>query len=351
MVKTAEEIARLLDGQLVGDGSVEISGVAGITEAKQGEITFLDAPKYKPLLKTTTASAVIVTEDEKFPGKTLIRLEDPRLAFAKVMRLFYSYHPQVPGGVHPSAVIGQKVNLGQGVSIGACVCIEDQVVLGDEVIIFPGVFIGRGSRIGNGSVVNANVTIGEETFIGNQVIVHSGTVIGSDGFGYARDGDHHLKIPQKGTVIVENDVEIGANVTIDRGTLGATRIGKGTKIDNLVQIAHNVIIGPNSLVVAQVGISGSTEIGSGVILAGQVGVTGHIKIGDGSVIGAKSGVSKSVAPHSVLFGYPARAITKTKRIEACLSRLPDMFKKVRDLEKKLKAPEKEGDNDRSSENH
>lgn len=350
MVKTVAEIARFLDGQLVGDGTAQVSGVSGIAQARPGEITFLDTPRYQRFLKSTGASAVIVPLSTEFPQKTLIRVSDPRLAFAKVMRLFYPFHPPTQKGIHPSAVIGRKVDLGERVSIGACVCIEDQVIIGDDVIIFPGVVIGRESQIGSGSVIHANVTIREETVIGKNVIVHNGAVIGSDGFGYAKEGIQHLKIPQKGNVIVEDDVEIGANATIDRGTLGATRIGRGAKIDNLVQIGHNVVIGPHSVVVAQVGISGSTEIGSGVILAGQVGVVGHIKIGDESVIGAQSGVSKSVPSRSAFFGSPARPLSKAKRIEACVSRLPELFKKVSALEKRLKLLERKG-NDHPPEDH
>lgn len=336
MVKTVAEIARFLDGQLVGDGTVQISAISGIAEAKPGDITFLAAPQYHRFLRTTAASAVIVPPSVEFPQKTLIRVDDPRLAFARVMRLFYACFPEGPQGIHQTAVIGQKVNLGHGVNIGALVCIEDQVTIGDNVTVFPGVFIGRESQIGSSTVIYANATIREQTVIGENVIIHSGTVIGSDGFGYAKQGDQHLKIPQKGIVIIEDEVEIGANVTIDRATLGATRIGRGTKIDNLVQLGHNVVIGPHCLVVAQVGISGSTEIGSGVILAGQVGLVGHIKIGDDSVIGAQSGVRKSVPPRSVFFGYPARPHVKAKRIEACLNRLPELFKKVNALEKGLK---------------
>ena len=350
MVKTVTEIAHLIHGQVVGDGTAKIRGISGIVEAQPGEITFLASSGYRRFLKTTTASAIIVPLDTAFPHKTLIRVTDPRLAFAKVMRLFHHSYPQMPEGIHPSAVIGQRVNLGREVSIGACAFIEEQVTIGDKVIIFPGVVIGRKSQIGSESIIYANVTIREQTIIGQNVVIHSGTVIGSDGFGYAKENNRHLKIPQIGTVIIEDDVEIGANVTIDRGTLGATRIGQGTKIDNLVQIAHNVIIGPNCLLMAQVGISGSTVIGSDVILTGQVGVVGHIKIGDGSVVGAKSGVSKSVPSGSIIFGYPARPHTKTKRIEACLNRLPELFKRVKALEEEVAIQERTGD-DHSPEEH
>lgn len=336
MVKTVAEIAHFLDGQLVGDGAAKISAVSGIAEAKPGEITFLATTRYRRFLRKTAASAIIVPPSVAFPQKTLIRVDDPRLAFAKVMRLFYTCFPEGPKGIHPTAVIGQKVSLGHGVNIGALACIENRVTIGDDVTIFPGVVIGRDSQIGSGTVIYANATIREQSVIGKDVIIHSGTVVGSDGFGYAKEDGRYIKIPQKGVVIIEDEVEIGANVAIDRATLGVTRIGRGAKIDNLVQLAHNVIIGPHSLVVAQVGISGSTEIGSGVILAGQVGLVGHIKVGDESIIGAQSGVSKSVPPRSVLFGYPARPHMVAKRIEACLNRLPELFKKVNSLERRLK---------------
>ncbi len=350
MVKTVAEIGHLVGGQVVGDGTAKIHGVAGIDEAKSGEITFLASRRYQSSLQTTAASAIIVPSGTEVPQKTLVQVTDPRLAFARVMRLFHGARPSVFKGVHPSAVIGRQVKMGRGISIGACVCIEDQVVIGDDVIIFPGVVIGAKSQIGSGSMIYANATIQQETVIGKNVIIHSGTVIGSDGFGYVKEDKGHIKVPQKGTVVIEDDVEIGANVTIDRATLGATRIGRGTKIDNLVQIAHNVVIGPHSLLVAQVGISGSTEIGAGVALGGQVGVVGHIKIGDDSAIGAKSGVSKSIPPRSVYFGLPARPIAKTKRIEACLNRLPELFKRVRFLEKGFKLLERMG-NDHPPENH
>ncbi|MFC1683734.1 UDP-3-O-(3-hydroxymyristoyl)glucosamine N-acyltransferase [Candidatus Zixiibacteriota bacterium] len=343
MVKTVAEIARLLDGQVVGDGEVQIKGVSGIDQASQGDITFLAEGKYEQLLETTAASAIIVPREIEFPHKTLVRVADPRVGFAKVMRLFYADAPEISPGVHPSSAIARQAQIGQNVRIGAMACIEENAVIGDDVIIFPGVFVGRGTQIGSGSILHANVTVREGVTLGRNVIVHSGAVIGSDGFGYAREGQRYLKIPQIGSVIVEDDVEIGANVTIDRGTLAATRICQGAKIDNLVQIAHNVVVGPNSVLIAQVGISGSSRIGAGVTLAGQVGVVGHIEIGDNSIVGAQSGVSKSIPPGAIFFGSPARPHTKTKRIEACLNRLPELFKKVRDLEKRLTTRAKDGE--------
>jgi UDP-3-O-[3-hydroxymyristoyl] glucosamine N-acyltransferase len=342
--KTVAEIARLLQGEVMGDGEVKIKGVAGIAEAKSGEITFLDSSKYLSFLKTTAASAVIVAEDAEdtdSSGKTLIRVPQPRQAFAQVMRLFYPTVAPGPIGVHPTAIIGEKVKLGRDVAIGAHAVIGDEVEIGDDAIVFPLVSIGRKVRIGSRSVVYPNVTILERVVIGKDVIVHSGTVIGSDGFGYAQQEDTHLKIPQVGTVVIEDEVEIGSNVSIDRGTLGDTRIGKGTKIDNLVQIAHNVVIGPNTLLIAQVGISGSTRVGANVILAGQVGVVGHIEIGDRSKVAAKSGVHKTIPPETKMFGYPARPFMKAKQIEACVNRLPELFKRVRRLEKRKIPPQGE----------
>jgi UDP-3-O-[3-hydroxymyristoyl] glucosamine N-acyltransferase len=339
--KSVAEIARLLDGEVTGDGETVITGIAGIAEAQEGQLTFIDSSRYESHLETTAASAVIVDRRTKAPGKTIIQVSNPRLAFARAMRLFYPSVATIPQGRHPTAVLGKDCRLGRDVRVGAHAVIGDEAEIGDGAVIFPLVSIGDRTRIGSGTVLYANVTVREGIEIGSDVIIHSGTVIGSDGFGYAQDGSEHLKIPQVGTVIIEDQVEIGSNVSIDRGALGATRIGRGTKIDNLVQIAHNVVIGPNTLLIAQVGISGSTRIGAGVILAGQVGVVGHIELGDGTMVGAQSGIKKSVPPRSVMFGSPARPMRKAKQIEACINRLPDLFKRVHRLEKKAAPPQEE----------
>lgn len=230
--------------------------------------------------------------------------------------------------------------MGERSSVGARVVIEDDVVLGAGVVIRPGSFIGSGCSIGDGSLLHPNVTIRERVTLGCRVIVHSGTVIGSDGFGFGWDGERHLKIPQIGTVAVGDDVEIGANCAIDRGTAGATRIGSGTKVDNLVHVAHNVIVGEHTLLVAQVGISGSTEIGSRVTLAGQVGVAGHITIGENATIGAQSGVTKSIPPNERWSGYPARPHVENLRAQAAVARLAALAERVRALELKLDRAEK-----------
>jgi len=335
MRKSLKEIAQILEGELIGDGDVIITGVCGIEDAAQGDITFLANPRYAQLLTTTHASAVITSLDVKTASKPIIRTTNPSLAFAKVLSLVLPEEIKHPRGIHPSAIIGKDVLLGEGVAIGAYTVIGDEASIGDNTIIYPGCFIGQRTSIGSNTLIYPNVSIRERIAIGKGVIIHSGTVVGSDGFGFATvDGAHH-KIPQVGTVEIGDDVEIGANVTIDRARFAKTIIGKGTKIDNLVQIAHNVEIGENCLVVAQVGISGSTVLGKNVVLAGQVGLVGHIKVGDGAVVAAQSGVSKSIPPGTMMWGYPAKPISEAKRINACVMRLPELHKAVMELKKEI----------------
>jgi UDP-3-O-[3-hydroxymyristoyl] glucosamine N-acyltransferase len=336
MAKRLKEIAEYAKGELVGDPSIEISGVAGIEEAQAGDLTFLANPKYKAFLKKTSASCVIVGREIEKAEVPLIRHPNPYLAFSRVMQLFFETRREYPPTIHPTAVWGKEVKLGQQVHLGPYVVIEDNVCLERKVTVLAGSFIGAGSMVGENCLIYPRVTLRENTEMGKNVIIHSGTVIGSDGFGYAQDGGIHHKVPQMGRVIIEDDVEIGAGVTIDRATLGATRIGRGTKIDNLVQIGHNVVIGKNCIIVAQVGIGGSTKVGDNSILAGQAGLMGHIKIGQGVVIGAQSGVTKDIPDNTTIFGYPAREIKKTKKIEACLSRLPEYIERLKEMEEKLK---------------
>jgi UDP-3-O-[3-hydroxymyristoyl] glucosamine N-acyltransferase len=289
------EIAELLEGELNGDPNIIIKGISGIREAEEGDITFLANRKYYSLMQTTRASAVIIPKDISFNLKPIIKVENPSLAFAKLISIFSPMKVAHPKGIHPTALIGKDVELGKDIGIGAYTVICDNVKIGDRTIVYSGCYIGHHTIIGSDTLIYPNVTVREEIKIGSRVIIHSGTVIGCDGFGYATVGGIHHKIPQVGIVEIGDDVEIGANVTIDRARFNKTVIGKGTKIDNLVQIAHNVIIGQNCIIVAQTGISGSTTIGKGVILAGQTGIVGHITIGDGAVVAAQSGVSKSVA--------------------------------------------------------
>jgi UDP-3-O-[3-hydroxymyristoyl] glucosamine N-acyltransferase len=328
------DIARLVSGELLGDGEIEISGVAGIREAGPGQLTFLANGRYTDFLSETRASCVLVGSDASpLAGRAVILCANPYLAFLTAMRALIPQERPAPG-IDPTALVGARVSAGAGCSIGARVVIEDGVLLGPRVVVRPGVFIGANSTIGADSFLHPNVTIRENVTIGERAIVHCGTVIGSDGFGFARDGARHVKVPQIGTVVIGDDVEIGANCAIDRGTTGATRIGRGTKIDNLVHVAHNVIVGEDTLLVAQVGISGSTEIGSRVTLAGQVGVVGHIRIGDDAAVGAQSGVTKSIPANERWSGYPARPHAENLRTQAALARLAELAERVRALEER-----------------
>jgi len=340
MSKTLKEIAKVIDGEIIGDEKVVISGVAGLKEASYGDITFLANPKYRTYLDKTAASAIITSRDIEACSKPIIRTDNPSLAFTKAVSFIFPQEIEHFKGINPSARLGKNVKLGKDVAVGAYVVIEDDVSIGDKTIIYPGCYIGHHSEIGSNVLIYPNVTIRENICLGNRVIIHSGTVIGSDGFGYvAVEGKHH-KIPQVGTVVIGDDVEIGANVTIDRARFDKTIIGRGTKIDNLVQIAHNVIIGENCLIVAQAGIAGSTTIGNNVILAGQVGVVGHITIGDNSIVMAKSGVSKDLPAGTTVWGIPAKPADVAKRISACVQNLPRMHETLKELKKKIEELEK-----------
>ncbi|MGD0336221.1 MAG: UDP-3-O-(3-hydroxymyristoyl)glucosamine N-acyltransferase [Candidatus Omnitrophota bacterium] len=335
MQKTIKEIARLVGGEIVGSGQVVITGAAGIKEAEKGDITFLANPKYLALLETTHASAVITSRDIKSAHVPIIYVDSPSLAFAQVISSFSPAGIKHPKGIHKTAIIGRGVSLGKNAAVGAYVVIEDNVSIGDETVVYSGSFIGHDSNIGSNNVIYANVSIRERVHIGNRVIIHSGAVIGSDGFGFATIEGRHHKIPQLGTVEVADDVEIGANVTIDRARFDKTVIGRGTKIDNLVHIAHNVVIGEDSIIVAQAGISGSTTIGKNVTIAGQAGLVGHITIGDGAILAAQAGVTKSVPANTTVSGYPAKPHDLAKRINACIQNLPKLYETVAELKKKI----------------
>lgn len=337
MKKTLKELADFVKGNLVGDGDIEISGIAGIQEAKGGDISFLANPKYVSKVNTTAASAVVVPLEISDVNKPVIKVKDPYLSFAKIMTLFVNDDANLSLGVHETAAVGKNVEIAKGVSIGAYSVIGDGVSIGENTVIYPHVYIGNKTRVGANSLVYSMVSIREKIELGNGVIIHPGAVIGSDGFGFAGTPEgKSFKIPQLGKVVVGDDVEIGANVTIDRGTMGATKIGKGTKIDNLVHIAHNVQIGENCLILGQAGISGSTKIGNNVIIAGQAGIVGHISIGDRAKIGAQAGVTRSIPAGEVVSGYPARPHREALRIDAQIHKLPDLIKKVQALEDKIK---------------
>jgi len=332
----AHDIARLVGGELVGDESVVINGGAGIKEAGAEHLTFLANSKYMPLFKSTKASVVIVPEDfDTQTEKTLIKTKDPSYAFSLIMVKLHPDLQKPPQGIHQNAVIAETAILGENVGVGACAVIEADVVIGDNTIIYAGAYIGHNTQIGSNTILYPNVTVRERCTLGDRVIIHSGTVIGADGFGFATIDGKHRKIPQLGAVLIEDDVEIGSNVSIDRARFDKTIIKKGAMIDNLVQIAHNVIIGENSIIVSQVGISGSTEVGRNVILAGKVGVVGHIKIGDNVMVGAKGGVSKSITEPGQYWGVPVKPIKQDLKEKAAIQKLPDALKKLRQLEKEI----------------
>ncbi|MBN1164923.1 MAG: UDP-3-O-(3-hydroxymyristoyl)glucosamine N-acyltransferase [Candidatus Krumholzibacteriota bacterium] len=335
-----KELAQVVEGEVVGDSSIVIRGVAGIKEAREGEITFLANPKYESYLETTKASAVIANGNGNIRG-SVIKVQNPYLAFLKVVRLFdQGPMEKYPRGIHPTAVIADSAVIGQEVSIGANVVVGERVKVGDRTTILPLACINEDVIIGEDCLIYPQVAIRERSEIGNRVILHSGAVVGSDGFGYAKEGHRHQKIPQIGIVRIEDDVEIGANTTIDRATTGVTLIKRGSKIDNLVQIAHNVVVGENSVLAAQVGVSGSTELGRNVVLAGQAGLVGHIRIGEGAKVGAQGGVTKSVPADTNVSGYPAREHSFARKIYAATTRLPDLLKDFRDLQNRVKALEK-----------
>jgi UDP-3-O-[3-hydroxymyristoyl] glucosamine N-acyltransferase len=337
---TLKELAEIVCGEVIGSPDTEITGVAGIKEARSGEITFLANPKYESYLSETKASAVIADRD----GDSLtpiLKVSNPYLAFLKVVSLFAETALQMyPRGIHPTAIVHETVRMGTDVAIGAYSVIDEQVEIGDRTTILPLVYISKNVRISADCLLYPQVTIRERCDIGDRTIIHAGAVIGSDGFGYAKEGNVHQKIPQIGIVRIEEDVEIGANSTIDRATTGVTLIKKGSKIDNLVQIAHNVVIGEHSVLAAQVGVSGSTELGRNVVLAGQAGLVGHIKIGDGAMVGAQGGVTKSVPAETRVSGYPAREHGFARRIYAATTRLPDLLKEFRELQKRVEELEK-----------
>ncbi len=335
MNKSLSEIADLVGGTLVGDASLSITGLSGIKEAKAGDLTFLANAKYAPLLEKTQASAVLVAGAVDTGKLSAIVVENPSLSFSKIAEIFLKTDGPTLRGIHPTAIIGQDVCLGKNVALGPYTVIEDGVVLGDNSIVCGLTFIGRETKIGENCLIYPNVTIRERIIIGNRVIIHSGTVIGSDGFGFANVKGVNVKIPQIGIVEIQDDVEIGANVAIDRARFDRTVIGRGTKIDNLVQIAHNVRTGENCMIVSQAGISGSTVLEDNVTLAGQAGLVGHITIGKNSIVAAKSGVPNSIPPDSVYWGFPAKPIEHAKKINAMVQRLPHYVEIILDLKKRI----------------
>jgi len=338
---TTGAIARLIDGVVEGDESVEITGLSGLTDAVAGQITFLANPKYEGLVEQTKASAVIVGSEWKGKAQcVVIRVKNSDSAFAKLAGLFAPENPVRKPGIHSMACVSASAKIGKDVFIGPFCVVEEGTTIGDRTVINAGCWIGNNAVIGNDCFLYAGVSIRERVIMGDRVIIHNGAVVGSDGFGYARQGESWIKIPQIGTVEIGNDVEIGANVTIDRARFGKTSIGNGVKIDNLVQIAHNVKVGDNTAMAAQVGISGSTVVGRNVRIGGQAGVAGHITVGDNSIVGAQAGVTKDVAQGIMVSGYPAMPHQKAGELHAHMMRIPKLKERVAGLEKKIAELEK-----------
>ncbi|MBJ6801689.1 UDP-3-O-(3-hydroxymyristoyl)glucosamine N-acyltransferase [Geomonas propionica] len=334
MKKTLREIAEHLGGTVSGDGEILIGGLATLDDAGEGQLTFLANPKYAGKVATTNASAVLMGIGGNTHGKNAIFHANPYLAFAKLLTLFYTSHPPrlgvLPGSfVAPGAKIGADATIYPGASVGP------GVTVGDRVTLYPGVVLYPGASVGDDVTLYANVSIRERCRIGNRVTIHDGTVVGSDGFGYAPDGSSWYKIPQIGIVVIEDDVEIGSNTVIDRAALEVTRVKRGTKIDNLVQIGHNCVIGEDCMIVSQVGISGSSQLGKHVILGGQVGVAGHIKIGDNVMIGAQSGVPGNVEPNQILSGTPVMPHREWLKSSTLVPKLPEFRKTLSALEKRV----------------
>ena len=335
MTFTVKELAALSGGELVGDSAVQITGAASLSEATPGEISFFANRKYIGLLRKTRASAIFVPPDFAEPiNATQVRVSNPTKAFEQIVLKFAPKPVTFAPGIHPSAVVDPSAQLGDRVSIQPLAVVEAGAKIGNDTIIGAGSYIGHETVIGSACLIYPRVTIRERSRIGSRVIIHSGAVIGADGFGFEMVDGRQQKIQQLGIVQIDDDVEIGANTTIDRARFGRTWIQQGVKIDNLVQIAHNVVIGKNSVIVAQTGISGSTRVGERVMMGGQVGIVGHLEIGDGTAIGAQSGVSNSV-PGGVWFGSPAVPLAEAKRQIAWIHRLGKLFARVKEIEKKF----------------
>lgn len=339
MEKTLQELADFVGGEVYGDGEIRIKRVSPIEQALVGDITFISNPRYERMLEETRASAVIVSPKSPKGKKSQLRTDQPYLAFARIQELWHPPPARPP--IRASGSLPEGVQVGEDPRIYPNATVGQGTTLGDRATLYPGVFLGENCQLGDDVTIYPNAVIYPGTTIGNRVTIHGGTVIGSDGFGYAPEGSHYFKIIHAGSVVIEDDVEIGANCSIDRAVNAGktTRICRGTKIDNLVQIGHNVQVGEDSLLVAQVGISGSSKVGRHVTLGGQAGLAGHLTVGDGSCVGAQAGIAKSFPPGSDVLGSPATLVSRKRREFAAVSRLPDLLQRIRELEGRLKAVE------------
>lgn len=342
MEKTLGELAQYVGGRVKGNKDIKIRGVKPIDEAEEGYITFLSNVRYEKKLNNTAASAIIVSPKFESIDKPLLISDNPYLAFAKIVDLMMNPEIEYPKTIHETAVISPTAHLGEEVSIFPHVYVGERTRLGNRAVLMPKVYIGDDCVIGEDTIIHPNVVIYANTRIGNNVTIHANSVIGSGGFGYAPDGSDYFNIPQVGKTVIEDDVVIGDNTTIQRGALEATRIGRGTKIGSQCQIAHNVIIGENTLLIGQVGIAGTARVGSNCVLAGGVGIVGHVTVGDRVTIGARSGVTNDLPSGGTYLGYPAVSIEKTRRSQIAVHRLPKLIdelrslkRRVRDLEEKL----------------
>jgi UDP-3-O-[3-hydroxymyristoyl] glucosamine N-acyltransferase len=332
MKRTVDELAAFLGGRLSGAGEILIDDVAELESAGPGDLTYAEG-RFLEKAPSSRASCILVAGGE-FPGLTTITVSRPKAAFARAAAwLFPPARPDA--GVHASAVVAGSVRLGNGVHVGPHAVLDDGVQIGDNTVIHAGCHLARASTVGRDSTFFANVVLYPETVVGSRVVVHAGAVLGADGFGFVRDGDGYIPFPQRGSIEIEDDVEIGANSTIDRGSLGQTLIGRGTKIDNLVHIAHNVLVGTHTVIAAQTGVSGSCRIGGDVVIAGQVGVADHVRIDSGAVVGAQCGIpsGKRIRAGKVFWGTPARPLDDIKIQQAHIARLPRMAEELAELRK------------------
>lgn len=320
-----DELAKQIGGEVVGDGSLDITSVATLDEAQAGQISFFSNHRYAEQVKTTKASAVILAPNQRAEHVALVRAKDPYLAFQKVLVLLHGQRKHPHQGIHPRALV------------------DPAATIGENTVIYPGAYVGPRAKVGRDCILYPNVTIYDDCILGDRVIIHSGTAIGSDGFGYATSAGVHHKIPQAGHVVIEDDVEIGSNCNIARAALGATRIGAGTKIDGLVMVGHGAEIGRGCLLVAQVGISGSTNVGNYVVMGGQVGVAGHLTIGDQVQVGAQSGVMTDLEPKTIHIGSPAMPAQHARRVYSLLQKFPEVVDRIRELEKQVQELDDSGD--------